>query len=241
MNEPIPHPPLSGRRWTLAHALVFGLVGLIAAALGALRPDSTSFADAPETRLIVVLGAILTSLVQGRFLRQQVPGWARASLLGAALGAGLALLGELALPDRLQGDLGPVGLPWSIILPVLWAPCLALGMGLSQGRVMRRCASGAGSWVGASLLSWSLSLPAAFIAYNVLSLPIGLLWRSPDLFEFHRMLMTALFWFAFGAALGFLTLTFLEPRLRAPTQPPFGGPAALYRPAPDSTPQGDLL
>src|SRR5688572_14096353 len=153
MNEPLSHLTLSVRHWALTHALVFGLVGLVASALGALQQVASPWADDLDTRLIVVLGALLTSIVQGRLLRQRISGWAKASLLGASLGVGLALLTELALPDQPQGELGPVGLPWSMILSVLWVPCLGLGIGLNQGQVLRRYAPGSPSWAAASLLS----------------------------------------------------------------------------------------
>jgi hypothetical protein len=245
MTEPVAHPPLKVRRWVLAHALVFGFAGLVLAALSALRQPSSPFGDDLETRLIIVLGAVVIGRVQGRFLNGRVLGWGRASLLGAGLGAGLALLVELILPDQAPGDLRSMGLPWAILLPVLWVPSLGLGVGLGQGWALRRRTISAAAWGFASLLSWTLSLPAAFIAQSVLSIVMVVLVRSPSMFVLHRVIMTGLFWLAFGAFAGFITLALLAPRLRGPGRPPpAAGPAAgrevKPEPQPDAAPHSPL-
>jgi hypothetical protein len=156
--------------WLLVHALAFIPPGLVAAAVtGLARPGVPAPLD-PDLamRLALVLSAVVLAVSQGRLLRGFLPGWAAASLAGAGLGATLAALIESALPDQTRP--GP---PWWMLLPGLWLPCLGLGAGLVQWTLLRHRVPHAGQWLPFSLLAWALSLPGAFLASGLISLPLA--------------------------------------------------------------------
>jgi hypothetical protein len=230
-------PRLSRLAWPLSHALAFGLA---AAIVEATRPDLPPgwHMDAANlaNRVTVALAGVFTSLAQGWLLRRQFRAWWAASLLGSALGAGLALSLEWLLPDLPAGS----DFSWGVyaFIPALWLTMVGFGQGLAQSLLLRAQAPPSWRWSLASGLRWFASLPGGYVAFMLFNIGLVMLTgfllvagqggaSSQAALDLLSQVTPVLLTAAIGAVLGLLTQRGIRRALRpagsalptAPTPP----------------------
>jgi hypothetical protein len=176
-------------RWVAAHlaAYLAGaiLVGLVDWILNPL--PRTSFADigsgTAAAHFSLVLGAGLAGLGQGLLLRRLIPGWWRASLLGALAGLAAAGLAVLLLPFalvRTQASL--LGQPSWVAVPTIWLLSLGLILALAQWLALRGQYQHAAVWVAGSLLFWSVNVLLARTLSYIVGYPVRV--QATEFFKF---------------------------------------------------------
>jgi hypothetical protein len=177
-------------RWLLAHLAAFSLAAFLGG-LYEIGVEPNLFQPGPPHHIAgdqalpagLIAGLPLAAIAQGWLLRRLVPGWGRATLLGALVGLALAL-GVVALAPRP----GPVALamPGTSLawLPALFA--FALPLALAQWLALRWRVTQAYLWVLANLAAPAVALPAGWM--------LSLFWGMP------LAMLTTLLFSMFGAS-----------------------------------------
>jgi hypothetical protein len=172
-------PPPAFARWLPAHLAAFSLAALLGG-LYEIAVEPNLFQPGPPHHIVgdqalpagLLAGLPLAAFAQAWLLHRLIPGWGRASLLGAAVGLALALA-TLAL--------GPAPGPVALAMPgtaLAWFPALlafTLPLALAQWLALRPRFSLSYLWVLANLAAPAVALPGGWMLSLFWGMPLAMI------------------------------------------------------------------